>query len=58
MTTHPMRPVTGGRSRARPHYRLPSCSPPTPAPGTHHLTFAGHDGGRFRAEAEYELEVR
>ncbi|ADL44945.1 hypothetical protein Micau_1384 [Micromonospora aurantiaca ATCC 27029] len=30
----------------------------TPAPGTHHLTFAGHDGGRFRAEAEYDLEVR
>ncbi len=30
----------------------------TPAPGTHHLTFAGHDGGRFRAEAEYDLEAR
>ncbi|MEW2590791.1 hypothetical protein AB0893_10270 [Micromonospora aurantiaca] len=31
---------------------------PPPAPGTHHLTFGGHDGGRFRVEAEYELEVR
>ncbi|MBW4705395.1 MULTISPECIES: hypothetical protein [unclassified Micromonospora] len=31
---------------------------PPPTPGTHRLTFAGHDGARFWVEAEYELDVR
>ncbi|GAB3955707.1 hypothetical protein [Micromonospora vulcania] len=31
---------------------------PPPAPGRHELTFGGTDGGRFRVDAQYQVDVR